>query len=56
MIPPIWLVELTRIDQANAKRKMNITSHEVSFDFLTSLGGNSLGIEVDGILSNAVRL
>ena len=53
MIPPIWLVELTRIDQENAKRRMNITSYEVSFDFLTSFGGKNLGNEVDVILLNA---
>jgi hypothetical protein len=57
MIPPIWFVELTRIDQANAKRKMNNSSYEISFDILKTLSGDSLGgIEVDGLLSNAVSL
>lgn len=55
MIPPIWFVELTRIDQANAKRKTSNTSYEVTFDILESLSGDTLaGIEVDGLLSNAV--
>lgn len=55
MIPPIWFVELTRIDQANTKRKLNVTTYEVSFDIFKSISEDTLGIEVDGILSNAVR-
>lgn len=55
MIPPIWFVELTRIDQANAKRRTSNSSYEVTFDILESLSGDTLaGIEVDGLLSNAV--
>ncbi len=54
MIPPIWFVELTRIDQANAKRKLNTTTYEVSFDIFKSISKETLGIEVDGIVSNAV--
>ena len=32
MIPPIWFIELTRIDDANAKRQSNSTASSVNFD------------------------
>ena len=52
MIPPIWFVELTRIEQANAKRRANQTD----LDPLETLVGLSehLGIDDQSILSNAV--
>lgn len=52
MIPPIWFVELTRIDQANERRRANQTT----LNPIESLLGLSehLGIDDDSILSNAV--
>ncbi|CAF0834604.1 unnamed protein product [Brachionus calyciflorus] len=54
MIPPIWFVELTRIEQANAKRRVNQTD----LDPLEALFGLSehLGIDDQSILSNAKNL
>lgn len=53
MIPPIWFVELTRIEQANIKRRRNDTD----LDPLETLFGLSehLGINDQSILSNAVK-
>lgn len=52
MIPPIWFVELTRIEQANAKRRANSTT----LDPIESIIGitEHLGIDEQSILSNAV--
>lgn len=53
MIPPIWFVELTRIEQANIRRRQNDTD----MDPLETLFGLSehLGLNDQSILSNAVK-
>ena len=52
MIPPIWIVELTRIDEANQKRKKNTTDLEDNFgQLLETIGGETLGNN----LLNAVK-
>ena len=52
MIPPIWFVELTRINHANAKRRLNTTSEFNTLDVI----GETLGININNnnILSTAV--
>jgi hypothetical protein len=65
MIPPIWFIELARIDQANAKRRNNETSADPLDGFLNlgetlldesrlNLKG-SLKIVVSSFLSNSNR-
>jgi len=50
MIPPIWFVELHRIDQSNARRKQNITDPNP----IENLLGLSQTLGINESLLNAV--
>jgi hypothetical protein len=52
MIPPIWFVELTRIEQSNTKRRANTTNAD-PLEGLLSISEH-IGINDNPLLSNAV--
>lgn len=54
MIPPIWFVELTRIEQANLKRRANASAEDPIENLLEI--GESFGLNDDLLLSNAVTI
>lgn len=53
MIPPIWFVELTRINQANLRRmQLNssaITSNELVENIVQTLGADKLPINISAV-------
>lgn len=52
MIPPIWFVELTRINQANSRRmqlNISLTSNDFVEDIVQTLGANKLPINISAV-------
>jgi hypothetical protein len=58
MIPPIWIVELTRIDIANAKKNNNKNSTNVDKIELENLIGltKSLGLLNETIINDVTKI